>query len=595
MKKLLILCFLFGGVGFGWTQTLEEGSELVNLGRKLNSPFHEGAPVISADGNTMYFFVNNHPKNTNGTKGSQDIWYSTRDSNGEWSQAEHMGAPFNIHISNQVFAVLDNGNTLFIRGGKAKNSKGFSFVRRQGSGWGGVQELNVQDFKKMNQGRFYGASMSSDAKVMIIYMSERPNQPFSELYVSFNEGGTKWSTPKMLPKNLNTNRDEFGPFLAYDDKTLYFSSNRKDMGLGQADIYKTTRLDDTWLKWSDPENLGEPINTSGFDAYFTMDAAGNIYITRTNASPDGSNLDIYGVKPKEPEHWLRGLVLNTETKQAVPGAMMKIGPKTRAAERLTSGDADGDYLYNIKVPGQYQVDINAHGYEPFSEMFSLEVGRGDTTIFKDFLLKAVPPKTVIAIKTYDNKTKELIDAHVEVAVAGKRGHLIRETADAGYLEFHPEPKLKYMLVASLEGYLSATDSVEMVKYKEGEYISKSIYLDPIEIGTTVILKNIFFDFDKTTLKEESFIELDKVLDFMRQNPTLELEISGHTDGKGSDSYNLNLSQGRAESVVNYLVNNGIQSYRLTPQGYGKSKPIATNETDEGRAINRRVEFTVLKK
>jgi OmpA-OmpF porin, OOP family len=110
----------------------------------------------------------------------------------------------------------------------------------------------------------------------------------------------------------------------------------------------------------------------------------------------------------------------------------------------------------------------------------------------------------------------------------------------------------------------------------------------------VRLKNIYFDFDKTTLKSESFVELDKVVDFLKQNAKVSIEIAGHTDSKGSDTYNENLSQGRSQSVVDYLVTQGIDASRLQAHGYGESKPIDSNETDEGRANNRRVEFTVLK-
>jgi outer membrane protein OmpA-like peptidoglycan-associated protein len=126
-------------------------------------------------------------------------------------------------------------------------------------------------------------------------------------------------------------------------------------------------------------------------------------------------------------------------------------------------------------------------------------------------------------------------------------------------------------------------------------VNKDLFLSPIEVGIVVRLKNIYFDFDKTTLKAESFIELNKVVDFLKQNGTVEIEIEGHTDNKGSDEYNLNLSQGRSQSVVDYLAEQGIDRSRLTAHGYGESKPIDTNDTEEGRANNRRVEFTVLKK
>jgi OOP family OmpA-OmpF porin len=151
----------------------------------------------------------------------------------------------------------------------------------------------------------------------------------------------------------------------------------------------------------------------------------------------------------------------------------------------------------------------------------------------------------------------------------------------------------YIFSASADGYLNASDSVEVVS-EEITPVVKNIYLTPIEVGLTVRLKNIYFDFDKTTLKSESFVELDKVVDFLKRNSSVSIEISGHTDSKGSDSYNENLSQGRSQAVVDYLISQGIDSSRLEAHGYGESKPIDSNDTEAGRANNRRVEFTVLK-
>ena len=152
----------------------------------------------------------------------------------------------------------------------------------------------------------------------------------------------------------------------------------------------------------------------------------------------------------------------------------------------------------------------------------------------------------------------------------------------------------YFLAASAEGFLSTTDSIGF-NSDDLSPLSKDLYLEPIEVGLTVRLKNIYFDFNKTSLKPESSAELNKVVNFLDQNPTVEIEISGHTDNKGSDEYNLTLSQGRSQAVVDYLASQGIGTNRLTAKGYGESKPVETNDTEDGRAINRRVEFTVLKK
>jgi len=122
--------------------------ELINLGRKVNTAYHEGAPIISADGNTLYFFVAHHPDNTFGKDG-QDIWFTEKSENGEWGEAQHMPKPLNEHHSNEVFKVFPDGRTLLVRGGRSKNSKGFSITNKSGSSWTSPQELKVAELKKM--------------------------------------------------------------------------------------------------------------------------------------------------------------------------------------------------------------------------------------------------------------------------------------------------------------------------------------------------------------------------------------------------------------------------------------------------------------
>ena len=143
--------------------------------------------------------------------------------------------------------------------------------------------------------------------------------------------------------------------------------------------------------------------------------------------------------------------------------------------------------------------------------------------------------------------------------------------------------------------MNGTDELEIPEITADTIIQKDLYLDRIEIGSTVRLDNIFFDFDKATLRPESMTELNMVVDFLKSNPSVKIEIAGHTDSKGSDEYNLALSDGRAGAVRAYLLENWIEPDRVTSNGYGESKPVDTNETDEGRQRNRRVEFTVLER
>lgn len=582
--RILFFCLLCLFGTSIYAQEFSQRYELVNLGKDVNTFYHEAAPVVSPDGNTLYFFVQNHPDNKYGKEGSQDIWLTRKNENGEWSAPEHLGAPFNQHRSNQVFNVLPNGS-LFVRGGRGNDSKGFSIVSPDGR-W---EEITVKDYAEMEKGRFNGATISSDAKHMILYFTEVPKSIRSDLYVSNLQSDGSWSRPVKL--NITDRSDMFGPFIGPDDKTLYFASDRPDpKRQGGSDIYKATRLDDTWQNWSKPVNLGPPINTAAGDAYFSMDAKGNVFTSRANSRVDGGNLDLFILLPKNITVKVQGVVYDSKTQQSLP-AHVVVKPKGADAVNINAG-ANGSYETSIPETNSVGLAAAYEGYLPSDQAYAIPPLVNDTTLVIDIFLTPIPKKLVLSGTVFDSKSNEPVTAKVNATYKEDRSQFT-VNANKGVYEKEIKGVGWYVLTGSAEGYLNATDSI-YVESEEVTPVIKDLYLNKIEVGITVRLKNIYFDFDKTTLKSESFVELDKVVDFLNQNPSVEIEISGHTDSKGSDDYNLNLSQGRSQSVVDYLISKGIDSYRLSAHGYGESKPIDTNDTDEGRANNRRVEFTVLK-
>jgi OmpA-OmpF porin, OOP family len=580
------LTLFFSVVSFSIFSQISSRFELVKMDKTVNTFHHEAAPIISPDGNTLYFFVMNHPDNTMGKEDTQDIWTSKKDAGGLWGPAEHLRSPFNIHSSNQLFTILPDGS-LFIKGGKSKGEKGFSIVRQGG----GLRELNVKDFEKMNKGRFYGATMSSDMKHIIIYFSEVQASTSSDLYASHLQPDGSYSRPEKL--KLSTNADDLGPFIAPDQKTLYFASARQGAGRqGGIDIYRAARVDDTWTNWGPPVNLGKPVNTSADDYYFTMDNSGNVFTSRANKAIEGMQLDLYMLVPKDLKVNLEGLVLNKKTNDPVL-AKVDIKIKDKTPISLNSA-ADGTFKTKFPEVKEYTVSATAIGFLPSELSFTLPTIYNDTTVHIDIPLTPVAKKLILAGNVYDKKTDKPVAAKLDIAAKADRRSPMKIDATEGKYE-QEIPKLGwYVLTASAEGYLNGSDSVEL-NNEEMSPFSKDIYLQPIEVGVTVRLKNIYFDFDKTTLKKESFVELNKVVDFLKQNSTVEVEIAGHTDNKGSDDYNTNLSQGRSQAVVDYIISQGIESFRLTAHGYGESKPIDSNDSDDGRANNRRVEFTVVKK
>lgn len=559
--------------------------ELVKMDKTVNTFHHEAAPVISPDGSTLYFFVQDHPENSMGKDDTQDIWVSKKEPGGAWQQAQHLRSPFNIHRSNQVFTVFDDG-TLFVKGGSSKGEKGFSLVK--GSS---IRELQVKDFKAMNKGRFYGASMSADGKHIIIYFSEVENSPNSDLYASHQQPDGSFSKPEKL--KLSTSTDDVGPFISPDQKSLYFASARQAPGRqGGVDIYKAARIDDSWSNWGEPVNMGKPINTSALDFYFTIDNAGNVFTSRANKALDGAQLDLYALVPKTFKINLQGVVYNEKSMEPIQSNV-----EVRVTEKLPvllKSNAAGGFSTKLSEIKEYTILANAEGFLPKEQTFQVGTINSDTTLTVAITLRPVAKKLLLMGNVYDKTTEKPLTAKLDIALKSNRKNGLKLNADGGKYEKEIPQLGWYMITASAEGYLNATDSVEANDEGMSPF-SLDIYLQPIEVGLTVRLQNIYFDFDKTSLKNESFIELNKVVEFLKQNETVEIEISGHTDSKGSDDYNLNLSQGRSQSVVDYIIGQGIQDYRLSARGYGEEKAIDSNDTDAGRANNRRVEFTVLKK
>ncbi|MEO7961390.1 MAG: OmpA family protein [Ginsengibacter sp.] len=491
--------------------------KIENIGDRINTSLAELRPTISADGNLLFFIRQNDPFNTNyrSMPNSQDIWFAERDTLGIWSKAVHLGRPLNTTDYNAVFWISSDNNRILIRnafvdGDYMGNGVSMCQLTQYGN-WSKPEMLKIRNYGKYDRGRQYGASMASNGKTLLLYMSEEYAGRNNDIYVCFLLADGTWSEPKSLGKTINLrNYNEMTPYLASDGETLYFSSDRPG-GEGDNDIWKSRRLDDSWQKWSDPENLGAPINTPEWDAFFTLDAGGEYAYMTTGKETFGAS-DIVKIKLLEKEK---------------PDPVVLV---------------DGN-VYNAKTNQPLSASLV---YETLPD--GLEVGNG-----------------------LSNAT----DGSFKIVLPYNRNYSIRATADHFF---------------SISENLNL-DSLIKSGYKK---IHKDIYLAPIEVGQVIRLNNVFFDFDKWDLRSESFIELNRVVLLLNENPAIEIEMSAHTDSRGSDDYNFVLSDNRARSVMEYILSKGIGKNRINSHGYGESKPVATNETDEGRQLNRRVEFTILK-
>lgn len=578
MKRIVLVVCILALQSNSLFSQVSQRYELVKLGKNVNTANHEAAPVVSPDGKDLYYF-------TAMPDGTQEVWVTHKDDNG-WSDGKKLDSRINHSKANQVFTVFSDGS-LLVRGGRGKDEIGFSIASSGGS----LTELKVQDFKDMMRGKFYGATMSSDKKHLIMYFSEAPQSPRSDLYISHLQSDGSYTKPVKL--KITDGSDEFGPFLSPNDKTLYYASDRSDPNKqGGADIYRAERLDDTWNSWSKPVNLNKPINTAAADDYYTVDAQGNVYTARANSRVDGGNLDVFMLVPKIVKINLNGIVYNEKTKAPIGSSDVKVTVDGIAPISLKSSSS-GKFDTRLPETDKYVINASASGYLPYNETFALPLINADTTISVDVYLTPIAKPLVLSGTVYNKKTNKAIPAKIDMIVKPDRQNVIRVDANDGNYTTQVGKKGWYVMTATAEGYINATDSIEIGTDGDVTQFSKDLYLQPIEVGFTVRLKNIYFDNDKTTLKPESFVELAKVLDFLTTNSKITIEISGHTDSNGSDAHNEALSQGRSEAVVEWLISQGIDVSRLTAKGYGETRPIDTNATKEGQANNRRVEFTVL--
>ncbi len=439
-----------------------------------------------------------------------------------------------------------------------RNSQEDFFISHKINGkWTKIRNLG----KPINTSNNEGAqNFSADGQWLFYTVCNRPEDYGScDIYYA-HKVGNQWTKPRNLGNMVNGGSWDCNPSMSADGRTLYFSSNRKG-GRGKKDLWVTQLLDNgTWTK---PQNLGDSINTGGNEfapfihpdnqtLYFSSDGhigmgGADIFMSRRN--PDGSwgkpvNLG-YPINTFKDEI---GLIVNTKGKYA-----------------LFSSDRFGSQSKDI-----YKFD----------------------------LYKEAQPLPVTYVKGYvfDKKTNKRLKANFELYDIEKDSLVIKSQSnrvDGKYLVCLPINR-NYAVNVSKKGYLFYSDNFSLKNLdKDLEFYEKNIPLQPIEKGASIVLKNIFYETNSYDLKSESITELKKLLGFLNTNTNIIVEISGHTDNVGSKSSNLTLSTNRAKTVYEYLIKNGINKNRLRYKGYDFSKPIADNNTEKGRAKNRRTEFKII--
>lgn len=363
-------------------ELLAKGLVIEQLDKNVNSDYSEMNPLLSPDGKTLYFSRKNHPDNVGGVNDKEDIWYSELGSDGKWMLAKNMGPKFNNAGPNFVNAITStpDGNSVLVLGNKylpnGKMLAGVSVSTNINGNWTPPQAINIENDYNFNEKANY--FLANTKKTLLLSIEREDSRGGRDLYVSFQKKDSVWSEPLNLGSVINTANEESAPFLAADDKTLYFSSNGFS-GFGGADIYMSKRLDDTWTNWSEPQNMGPDINSKLDDLFFNIPSTSDFAYYSRGVTED--NADIYRVKmpiyrAPEPIVIVKGKLIDAKTGKPVGAKIIyERLPDGKEVGVVYSNPETGEY--EIHLPGGQKYGVRAEAEGHISENQSLDL-TGDT-------------------------------------------------------------------------------------------------------------------------------------------------------------------------------------------------------------------------
>ncbi|MBT1689620.1 OmpA family protein [Dawidia soli] len=427
--------------------------------------------------------------------------------------------------------------------------------------WTAPQSISKNINTQLNEGT---STISADGRKLIFTACVgRPDIIGScDLYES-HRIGSDWTKPVNLGPNVNSTAWESQPSLSADGRTLYFVSDRR-AGMGRRDIWMAT-LDD-YDRWTKAVNVGKPVN-SPFDEISPFIHANNhtLYFA-SNGLPGFGGYDIFFVE-KDTAGWTN--------------------PQNIGAPINSHEDQFSLFVTADGKKGYYSHEETTGPGTSRSRIFELEFPEGTRLNKKSNYVRGI---------VRDKQSRQPLAARVELVNLSSNQVVALVTSDSisgEYLMVLPEGA-DYALYVSKTTYLFKSLHFNYAGPVELRPVEIDVDLEKAAVGSGVVLNNIFFDVDRFELKQQSIPELEKIYRFLTDNPTLKIEISGHTDNSGAAAHNRQLSEKRALSVYNYLISKGIVKNRLIPKGYGPDKPIASNDAENGRQLNRRIEFTIVR-
>jgi outer membrane protein OmpA-like peptidoglycan-associated protein len=467
----------------------------------------------------------------------------------------------------------------------------------------------------------YFPALTGDQQTIVFTARDKPEKGSFDsdenLFVSNYESG-KWTAPKAISDKINSDQNEGTASISADGKTLVFTSCDQRGGrkiYGQCDLFISRKVGE---EWSEPINLGPNVNSPAWESQPSLSADGKtLFFISSRANGKGGR-DIWFSKLGTDGKWTEAQnlsVVNTPMDEVSPfihpnGKTLYFGSnglpglggkdlyKTELVNKEWTNPQNLGYPLNT-FEDQLALFISADGKKGYYSLEKTEGGIVTSSILHVFdVPKEIAPtqkSNFVKGIVFDSRSKAKLDAQIDLFDLNERTRQSSVNSDAqnGSYLLVLNQGAEYALEVHKKGYAFKSLTFNYNEAKDMEPLVIDIALDPISQGTVFRLNNIFFDYNKYELKEKSMAELDELVRFMQENAEVRGEISGHTDNIGTSEANLTLSLNRAKSVYEYLIKAGIEAKRLTFKGYGATKPDATNDTEEGRARNRRIEFKIL--
>lgn len=512
-----------------------------NLGDSINSVADDYFSIFTNNDSVIYFtsrrmYGKKEKRNPYDNKFYEDIYFSRLDENGDWSGVQPVPGKVNSKANDALVGVSPDLGRLYVYRGKKNGGDILAAdYNSKKHNWKKPKTLSRKLRSDQQEGSVFQTS-TGDTLYFTSANEELTLGGRDILYSVLDETG-KWTDPQQFGSLVNTKYNEEGMFFTPSGKELYFSSQGHN-SMGGYDIFYTYLMDDG--TWSDPENMGYPVNTPDDDLFFVMSENGKYGYYSTIREGGKGFRDIYKIT-----------FLGSEKELLLENKDLMISALPDTIKR-------GFY----ELPQPLEIDS-----------FYYLTGR--------VLDKESGEPLLGKLEFIDIDKSEVISTAV--------------SADSGkYTVKFMEPK-NYGVEVVVKDYLFYLDVIDLTAASSDEPTVVDILLEKIKVGTKVVLENIYFETSKASLKAESYEQLSQVLTLLENNETIRLEISGHTDNTGSLKFNTKLSEERAKAVVDYLVSQGVDKSRLEWKGYAFTQPIAPNDTPEGREQNRRVEFKVLSK